>query len=247
MSSGPPTPSPPPKPGTKIEIRPITSVADMPKLAEISRLALENDTMFEFRARCGAKSIYDIAIEKLTKAVNNPARFSMFKAVLVPETTTTTTDGNADEDEDEDEVIVAYTQWMLGYLETPKMDPFAPKDDKGPGNSGGGTAKTTATTTTTFEANICNITTSEVNEKVAEDVATALEAVSSNDAAPTYDDSKPYYSNPDQDYSRQRGNAYIKAIRGKRHLCECYTTPISCLKQGERRGPRLRERKHRIA
>lgn len=226
MSSGPPTPSPPPKPGTKIEIRPITSVADIPKLAEISRLALEDDTMFEFRARCGAKSVYDMAIEKLTRAVNNPTRFSMFKAVLVPATAMAT---DEHDDQKEDEVIVAYTQWMLGYLETPKMYPFAPKDAAAaanePGNSGGNTS-TTTTNTTTFEANISNITTSETTEKVAGDVATALEGIASNDAAAAAaprDDSKPYYSNPDQDYSRQMGNAYIKAIRGKRHLCKCST------------------------
>lgn len=204
MSSAAPTPSPPPQPGTKIIIKPITCLADIPKLAEISQLALENDSMFEFRARCGAPSIYDVAMEKLSAAVNNPAKFSMFKAVAVPVNT-------SEGDESQDEAIVGYTQWMLGYLETPKMDPFAPKQPP---------------TSTTFEANMTNITTSEANEKPARDVLVALEASASRDPS---DDSKPYYANPDQDYSRRMGNAYIRAIRGKRHLCESiFSEFLSC-------------------
>lgn len=205
MSSHAPTPSPLPQLGTKIEIRPVTSVADIPTLAKISELALKDDTLFEFRARCGAKPIYEGTMEKLTAAVNNPARFKLFKAVVVP---ATAADGNVDQDE----TIVGYTQWMLGYLETPKMDPFAPK----PQSSG-------TDASTTSEADVLNITTSEANEKQADDVVAALEAISLDN---TSKKSKPYYSNPDQEHSRKMGNAYITAIRGKRHLCEYFHISI---------------------
>jgi hypothetical protein len=146
-------------------------------------------------------------MEKLTDAVNNPARFTMFKAVVVP---AAAVDGNGNVDQDE--IIVGYTQWMLGYLETPKVDPFAPKDQ----SAGSGT-------TTTFEANILNVATSEYKEKQAGGVVAALEAIDLDD---TSNQSKPYYSNPDQEHSRIMGNAYIRAIRGKRHLCEYFHIPI---------------------
>lgn len=203
MASQAPTPSPPPQPGTRIEIKPVTSVADIPALSKISQLALENDPMWEFRARCGAPPIYDHAMKKLTAAFNNPARSKIFKAVVVSDTAAEGDVGR------QNETIVGYSEWMLGYLETPKMDPFAPKEKL----SESGTAAVP------FANNVLNVATSEAKEKQAGDVTAALDGIASN-GDHVSQKPKPFYSNPDQEVSRKMGNAYIRAIRGKRHLCK---------------------------
>ncbi|KEF60189.1 uncharacterized protein A1O9_05039 [Exophiala aquamarina CBS 119918] len=205
-SPPPPPPPPPPQPGARIEIKGVTSVADIPALSKISKLALENDPMWEFRARCGAPSIYDHAMQKLTAAINNPARFTVFKAVVVPSSV------GAGEVDQQSEIIVGYSQWMLGYLETPKMDPFAPEEK--PAGSGSGSANANAA----FEASIPSVGASEAKEKQTGGLDAALEAIASNDNH-AFQKSKPFYSNPDHEVSRKMGNAYIRAIRGKRHLC----------------------------
>lgn len=179
---------------TLIEVEPITSHSDIPTLAAITDLALKSDGYHEFQARYAASPIYETTHKKLTEALDDDRkRYHMFKAVSIPTS-----------DADGPPVIVGYTQWRLGYVETPKMDPFARSglktESKGEKSS--------------FEADVSNVT---ISEDIKEELTLPRETV--KDASTSSLRPKPFYSNPDEELSRKVGNAYISAMRGKRHLC----------------------------
>jgi len=174
--------------------------------------------MWEFRARCGALPIYDHVMKKLTAELNRPDRYKIFKAVAVPDTA-----AQSDAAEQQQETIIGFSEWMFGYLETPKVDPFAPKEKS---SESGTFAAAAAAAAATFPNNVLDPAASEAGgAKQLGDVVTAREAVASaskNDHESKK--SKPFYSNPDQEVSRKMGNAYICAIRGKKHLCKHFPT-----------------------
>ena len=88
--------------------------------------------------------------------------------------------------------LVGLAQWYVGYLIIPKMDPFAPK------NAPAEADKMT---------DVNEIATAEANGK-ASTIETAVKI-------------KPEINpNPLDAVTRESGNSHIRAIRGKRHICE---------------------------
>lgn len=180
-----------------IEIHPITNEDDIPLLASMTDLALLDDGLCEFQARYAQTPVYETTRRKLTNAFHDKQnRYHMFKAILVP-----SSDGQRCEP-----TIVGYAQWRLGYVETPKMDPFAIKS----------TAIASGDQPSAFEADASNVT---VPEKTGQQSPTILQAMRQTTAPAR--EPPPFYSNPDEELSRKVGNAYISAMRGKRHLCKC--------------------------
>ncbi|KIW35256.1 uncharacterized protein PV07_01961 [Cladophialophora immunda] len=196
-----------------IVIKPITSEADIPVCAKLADAALKPDGLHEFRNRY-SKSVYDNTVEKLTDAIRDDrGRFFIFKAVVSPAPRKDrTADLNStaevpnNEVQGEEEVMVGFTLWRKGYVEVPKMDPFAPKNE--------------TTEDATVATSITNVPISEgIDAESATDVlTTATPGISGDGAAGPGGKPKPFYANPDAELARKLGNAYVGAIRGKRHL-----------------------------
>ncbi|KIY01549.1 uncharacterized protein Z520_03101 [Fonsecaea multimorphosa CBS 102226] len=186
---------------TTITIKPITSEADIPACATVADAALKADGLHEFRRRY-SKNVYDNTVEKLTDALRDDrGRFFLFKAVVSPARTAQTANTEAQE-----ETIVGFTLWRKGYVEVPKMDPFAPKKE---------TTESATTDTSTINVPI----TEGVNAESAVDIQTIpTTQISGDGATGPATKPKPFYANPDAEVARKLGNAYIGAIRGKRHL-----------------------------
>ncbi|OAP57638.1 hypothetical protein AYL99_08376 [Fonsecaea erecta] len=204
----------PREPAAMITIKPITSEADIPICATLADAALKPDGLHEFRKRY-SKNVYDNTVDKLTDALRDDrGRFSLFKAVL---STTPSNDRRGDPNDTvetentqaqgEHETIVGFTLWRKGYLEVAKMDPFAPKNE---------------TTEGAFiDTSVINVPISEgVNTDATADIPTIPTTQVSGDGAsgPEKAKPKPFYANPDEELFRKLGNAYVSAIRGKRHL-----------------------------
>ncbi|EXJ81557.1 hypothetical protein A1O1_07621 [Capronia coronata CBS 617.96] len=184
-----PSPSP-----VEITLKRVTSESDIPTLAHLSDLALKPDGFHEFRRRYGAKSPYDDSVEKLTRAMrDDKGQYFMFKAMIKSKAAV---DLELPEQprHSEKEIIVGFSQWRIGYVETPKMDPFAPRRQVA--HSG------------TFEAGVSNLAISE--ERNAEQA----DGVDLNDKQRM----KAFYSNPNDELARKMGNVYIETIRAKRHV-----------------------------
>ncbi|RVX69859.1 hypothetical protein B0A52_05693 [Exophiala mesophila] len=187
----------PPVHSSHVEIHPITNEADIPLLASITDLALLDDGLREFQARYGQMSLYETTCRKLINAFHDKQkRYHMFKAVLVP----------ASDESNCEPTIVGYAQWRLGYIETPKVDPFAIRS----------TAINSSDHPLVIEADGSDVTPLEPAEQQS---PTTLQAI--RQTTTPAQDTLPFYSNPDEELSRKVGNAYISAIRGKRHLCKC--------------------------
>lgn len=214
---------------SKILIRPIASELDVPILAGLADTALRPDSFYEFRTRYGAQSVYSGNEQKLTNAIRDTTgRYFLFKAVLAPDPDPGPDIGPEFEaqvqPEGEErrgqeisasasatatgETIVGWALWRMGYLETPKMDPFAPK--KTPDSNSGAS----------LETDVTNVAISDSSDRA--------EAAGVQPSSKTTDDvgaerpppSKPYYSNPDDEVARKLSNLYIRTIRGKRHICK---------------------------
>lgn len=187
---------PPPSTSTKIAVRPVTSETDVPKLAHLADLALKPDAFHEFRRRYSSRNIYDDCVEKLTESLRDGCgRYFLFKAILAPDPDS---EGGGDGGQ---ETIVGFTQWRIGYVETPKMDPFAPNKASAKGQR--------------FETGVSNVTVSE-GEEQGEAAGLASHQIGGGGLT----ESKPFYSDPDAEVSRKLSNSYIGSIRGKRHLCK---------------------------
>lgn len=191
------TTSPPllPPNSVNITIEPVTSESDVPTLARLADIALTPDSFHAFRERYGSQSVYDNCVEKLTRSLRDGrGGHFIFKAVL--ETGSRSDEGSSGETPG---TIVGFSQWSLGYVETPKVDPFASdrRRVKSPG----------------FEAGVANATVGEAGEQGE---AAGIKTRNS----PSDGQSKPFYSNPDAEVARKLGSIYISTIRGKKHLCE---------------------------
>ncbi|EXJ70343.1 uncharacterized protein A1O5_06411 [Cladophialophora psammophila CBS 110553] len=196
---------------TTITIKPITSETDIPICARLADAALKPDAFHEFRSRYMEKNVYDNTIEKLTEALRDDrGRFFVFKAVASPvpreDPTIDLEDTASTETEGEQlETIVGFTLWTKGYVEVPKMDPFASK-----------------TRTAAGPPLETSITPAPTSEGVSTGIAVGVprdHAIARGDGAPSpAGKPKPFYANPDAELSRKLGNAYVGTIRGKRHL-----------------------------
>jgi len=163
----------------------------VPALARLADMALKPDAFHAFQERYGGQTMYDDTVGKLTNSLRDGRGwYSLFKAVLVP--------GSVSEDR---ETIVGFSQWRVGYVETPKTDPFAIKRD--------------VDKSATFEAEVPNVTVGESKER-GEAAGIGTETGDSTTGKPTRPE--PFYSNPYEEVSRKLGNSYIGTIRGKKHL-----------------------------
>lgn len=183
----------------EITIKPITSEEDFPRCAQLSDEALKPDGLHEFKARYGGIGVYKETIEKLTKDFReNPATCRMFKAVISLPNQSSIGHPEAS-GEAGGELIVGFTHWHYGYLHVPKMDPFAIR--RAPEEAA------------SLDIGVTSIAVAETSTRTNGDDG-VTEDVSS------LEQPKPFYSNPDRELARKLGNIYIRAIRGKRHVCE---------------------------
>ncbi|KAJ9608812.1 hypothetical protein H2200_006583 [Cladophialophora chaetospira] len=194
--------------GIEITIKPITSESDLPRCAHLTDIALKPDGFREFKNRYGGRSLYEETLEKLTEAFrNHPATCRIFKAVVSVESRAdqSTTGYEVASDGAGAELIVGFTHWHLGYIEFPKMDPFA--------------IQRKPAETPTLDTGLTNIAVAEAGgQKLHTDAeADGNDSVNENATKPTKP--KPFYSAPDRELARKLGNTYIRTIRGKRHVC----------------------------
>lgn len=182
------TPCPPNS--VKYTIKPVTSEADLPTLAYLSDLALRSDPYREFRERYGPQSLYADTLEKLTKAMRNRSgQSSLFKVILVSDS----------DEEPEKETVIGLSQWTLGYLNVPKVDPFAIKRNN----------------------DVQSSTSHPVPNAVVAEPDEQGEAEGVDIAVPKQERSpKPFYSNPLDEHTRKVWNSCITQIRGKRYMCK---------------------------
>ena len=162
-----------------LRIEEVTDASIVPELAALFDIALQPDSFHECIKRYGIKSLYDDAVDKLTIAISDPDQH-VFKAVL----------SKMDNDGFLKEELVGLTNWYVGYVQIPKVDPFAVRP----------AAKN-----------------AEIPEVVA--VATDEGGGPANGILAPEETPKFSSSNALAENSRRAGNAYITAIRGKRHIC----------------------------
>jgi hypothetical protein len=178
----------------KFTIRPVTSETDVDTLARIGDLSLKTDAFSTFRERY-AKSIYDDFFEKITESLRDTkGQYFIFKAVLV-----------SDHDEEDEETMVGFSHWRLGYVQVPKVDPFAIKREP---------IEKATSETLEAEAEVSNVAVAET------DNGREAAGIVANHDPTRPPKSKPFYSDPYVEVSRKLFNSYIGTIRGKRHLCK---------------------------
>ena len=163
-----------------LRIEEVTDLQLVPELASLTDLALQPDAFYAFANTYRSKSMYEETIDRLTAAVKDP-QSHVFRAMW-------NTHG---EDGTTAEQLVGMTQWYVGYLVVPKMDPFAPKiSESRPGDVSDvfGVASAGAT-----------------GEASTVQMATKIEP-----------GEEP---NPFDSVAKELGNSHVRAIRGKRHIC----------------------------
>ena len=199
-----------------ITIRPITSETDLPRCAHLADIATKPDGLHEFKTRYGSKGIYCEALERMTEALRDerPRNF-LFKAVVPLKSISDSSLSGQQESQSSDEAaetIVGFTQWRLGYIETPKMDPFAPREAK--------------KASLGFEAGPTNVVVAEASsQENAGDITMNGEA-NTGDEVPDLKKLKPLYSNPHAELGRRVSNVYIGTIRGTRHVCKSFKASL---------------------
>lgn len=184
------TTTPRPPNSVKYIIKPVTSEADLPTLAYLSDLALRPDPYWEFRERYDTQSVYNDTLQKLTNAMRNQSgKTSLFKVVLISDSA----------EESEKETVIGLSQWRLGYLNVPKVDPFAIKKNNDEPSSAAHP--------------LPNAVVAEPNDQgEAEGVDIA--------AAKQEPNLKPFYSDPLEEHGRKVWNSCITHIRGKKFMCK---------------------------
>ena len=203
--------SPSPPSGLQITIKPITSEADLPICAHLADVALKGDGLHEFKTRYNSVSVYQEALEKFTESLRDDrGRFRMFKAVVpsssIPKSDRSILDTPGTSEEAGTETIVGFTQWRYGYVEVPKMDPFAPRKELDKDSS--------------VEAGMTGMA---IAEPMGQSNPPALSQNSSSVAVNRTagsDKPKPFYTDPHEELRRKLSNAYIVSMRGKKHVCK---------------------------
>jgi len=165
-----------------IQMLPVTDAAEVPILAHLSDIALKPDGFYEFLTRYGSQSVYDEVVGKLTQALEDPHSY-IFKAVRK----------NAPGSDNPSDSIIGFAHWFIGYVQTPKVDPFALRVAAQENKDSSFNVAVPETHKTPQMSN--------VNSLVAEPTRTL---------------------NPLDEMMRISGNAYISAIRGKKHVCQSF-------------------------
>lgn len=90
-----------------VTLKPVTSEADAPQLANINEKALEGDPLKEWLALYTGRTEWSTTVEAVTGALNDPT-YRLVKAVV------------SDPDSEGDEKIVGFVHWMCGYVHLEK-------------------------------------------------------------------------------------------------------------------------------
>lgn len=168
-------------PSDTLRIEEVTDTEGVRELAELCDLALQSDSIYELFNTHYPSSVLGDAMVKLTDAIED-TNSKVFRAML----------SASNDDGTTQDVLVGVTQWYIGYLDVPKVDPFAPKSD------------------TAQSREIASVTDVAVSDQSG--IATPL---------PAPIESATSLPDPVSEHMRVAGNAYVSAIRGKRHVCEC--------------------------
>lgn len=175
-------------------IKPVTSESDIPVLAQLSCLALKEDSLHVFAERYSPQGMYQDTVQKLTATLQGPRdSHFLFKAVLE-----TKTDGTT-EDPDAEETIVGFSQWKLGYAEMPKIS------CSNVGN------KTDSPETS--EPSVLGV--------AVADSAGQGDAVGNHTTVPVSDAANPHKPlDPWAESARRLFSSYFRHIGDQRHLCK---------------------------
>lgn len=98
------------KPKLDFKVRPVTDPTELPFCARIFDEALrESDSFYQVIEACSEHSVYEGALKALQTGFDDPSQY-VFKAVRY---------------EDAQEVVLGISHWSVGYINIPKVDPFA--------------------------------------------------------------------------------------------------------------------------
>jgi GNAT superfamily N-acetyltransferase len=162
-----------------IRIEPVTDPLLVPELARLTDLALQNDAFHAFSAQYAPKPVHEETFDRLYAALKDSNSY-IFRALM----------DAVDENGLKREQLVGFTQWFVGYLNVPKVDPFARQQT----SNVGGHADVT-------------------------DVAVAEEAGSGQLPVDTKAAPEVVSPDPFAILAKETGNCHVKAIRGKKHVC----------------------------
>lgn len=163
-----------------LRIEAVTDFQLVPELAHVADLAIQPDGFYAFHNRYARKSLYEETVDRLTAAIGDRNSY-VFRAVL----TTVGEDGTRTEQ------LVGMTQWYVGYLIVPKVDPFAPKLSQ------------------SRRGNVSDV--SEVASAGATGAGSTVRTATKIESGTS--------PNPFDAVARETGNSLVRAIRGKRHIC----------------------------
>jgi hypothetical protein len=166
-----------------LRIEEVTDTNLVHELAELFDTTLRPDSIYEFFSTYAPSTVYEGAFERIKDAVVSPDS-RVFRAML----TVTNEDGSTKD------VLAGMSQWQIGYIVLPKVDPFAPKSKAAEDDQ---------------VADVANVAIPDQHG-----VATPLPAPKEQSEQAT--------SNVFEDFMRIAGNAYVSSIRGKRHICEYF-------------------------
>lgn len=105
-----------PSPRTPLEVtlKPVSSEADIPALADINGQALEGDPLKEWMKLFTERTERQTTIDAVKSAITDP-EYSLIKAVI------------PDSSSPNGEKIVGFCHWFCGWIVLEKVDPFAKK------------------------------------------------------------------------------------------------------------------------
>ncbi|OCT44153.1 hypothetical protein CLCR_00683 [Cladophialophora carrionii] len=196
-------------PSSNVAVKPIASEADLPFCAHLTDRALKSDTFHEFKARYCSQNVYEETLQKLTESLRDDrGRYCLLKAV-VPASSVIASDQSKEQTAqqsraDDAEIIVGFAQWRCGYVEVPKMDPFA--------------ARKAPETSPSLDLGVTSVAVAEENgHNTPSPVSTDLRSVAGGKVE-TSKKIQPFYSNPHDELVRKLMNTYIGTMRGKRHV-----------------------------
>ena len=173
---------------TNLSIQSVTDPAEIPALARICELAMQGDLFGKYHINFTGASFEQASIKAMTEALQTPGGY-VFKAVLQSQ----------EEDGSVKDQIIGASQWYVGYLDIPKVDPFAPK--------------TLLERDETQSANVDMV--KGDGQAEAKTTNAVVEVVSEMTEAMVF-----------KETMRITGNAYVSAIRGKKHVCGLTQGPI---------------------
>ncbi|EXJ64687.1 hypothetical protein A1O7_01025 [Cladophialophora yegresii CBS 114405] len=183
-------------PGSEVAVKPITSEADLPFCARLADRAVKPDPFHEFKARYSSQNVYEETLQKLTESLRDDrGKYCLLKAV-VP--------ASSRSGADDAEIIVGFAQWRRGYVEVPKMDPFATR--KAP------------ETNTSLDIGIPCVASAEAKEHGTPGADTTDLGSVAGAKVQNPRKTQPFYSNPHDELARKLMNTYIGTMRGKRHV-----------------------------